>query len=607
MSVKKTQRAAAGKASETDGFNAERDMMRFFRRMGMMLNLPVQKQEHVTSRPGTKELVTYNIKPQEWVKHWLQASPELLGGRSGDPYENFESFWAVYQQQHSSHIVFDNHAGNLKHVVPLLIHGDEGRAVKKTNYMVVSMESPLGSCNDDRLFKCSCAEELSKRPTLPSYDGNHPYPISPAHLEVARKQITNFKGHSYLSRWLLFGMGGWTYKKNPHVFEALLDGLAEDLRALFYAGVQLDSGVRVYGAVVAVKGDMDFHKKVFDLTRSYGHLGSVNQIRICHHCFAGDSENPFEDFAEPAAWEKSCWCERPWPVDKPPALSRIPYDVASPEWILRGDYFHIFKTGIGRDLAGGIIVTLMYAGFFDSEGDAGESLGIDARFERAHAWFTLWCCTEGRSAGLHSFTKAFFNMKHNNSAPWVNSKGSDTCLLIQWLLWFLKLQLIQPTVSGHEALLRRMLQTAENAIGMNMMHVHGLWMERECARLLYVRMMSTLRGYVDLGRKAIRLGTHAFMVKPKHHALHHLAVHLRQQLESGCTLISNPQLTACDVNEDFLGRISRLSRRVGFRKVDKHVIDRYFLKIPSLLRERRKMPRKLSKIARSLRKAKFGD
>ena len=55
---------------------------------------------------------------------------------------------------------------------------------------------------------------------------------------------------------------------------------------------------------------------------------------------------------------------------------------------------------------------------------------------------------------------------------------------------------------------------------------------------------------------------------------------------SGASLVRNPTITSCDVNEDFLGRITRLSKRVGFRLVDLRDIQRYFLKINCLLRKR---------------------
>lgn len=118
--------------------------------------------------------------------------------------------------EHPGHCVFTQHMHRLSRVVPILLHGDEGRAVKRTNYLVMSMESPLGSVPDSKI-SCDCCEALRCRRNLPTYGEENIGAISTATLETARKQLTNYKGHSYLSKWLLFGVGGWVYKKHPHI------------------------------------------------------------------------------------------------------------------------------------------------------------------------------------------------------------------------------------------------------------------------------------------------------------------------------------------------------------------------------------------------------
>ena len=335
-----------------------------------------------------------------------------------------------------------------------------------------------------------------------------------------------------------------------------------------------------------IKGDMDFHKKFMNLTRSYGNLGRVRALRICHHCFAGESNYPFEDYAENPQWVNTMYLERPWVSDQPPALSRIPYDAASPEKILAGDLFHIQKLGVGRDVVGGILILLLRLKFFDHPGSTSN---IDDRFARAHSMFALWCKAERRSPGLRSFTKAYFNMKSLVSAPWSNSKGTDTILLLEWLAFTLKLNIRSPVVAGHDLLLQQMLQVCQSSLDLKMVHHHKLWMERPCAKKFYVVALTLLRGYAVLGRRSLGLGIRAFIQKPKHHALHHIALAVRDRLVQGDPLVSNPQMTACEINEDYLGRISRLSRRVGFRLVDLRVAQRYFLKVKALVNKRRSL------------------
>ena len=333
-------------------------MRKIFAELGYSLPIPINRLEHFSGEE-TKQLFTYHIRPQDWLSHWMQHNPGLFGGWKGDPYKNFKSFWTLYQNVHGSHEVFQAHSGHLDRVVPLLLHGDEGRAVKRTNYFVTSIESPLGALQDPSL-SCSCHEKLSQRSGLPSY-GSATQIVDEETSRIARTMVTNYKGHSYLSRWLLFGVGGWIYKKHPEIIEKLLLEVSLNLKELFEKGVTLSNGTVVYAAVVSIKGDMDFHKKVMNLTRSYSNLGRVNQIAICHACLAGKAEYPFEDFNETPLWSQTCYISRPWESD--PYLTLIPIDKLAPERALQGDLMHIFKLGIGRDIVGSVLIILLRKGF----------------------------------------------------------------------------------------------------------------------------------------------------------------------------------------------------------------------------------------------------
>ena len=581
MNVKRSVDGLAGKwPTETADKNAERDMQKVFESLGFSMKVPIEPMMHdVSSR---KQIITYHIDPGAWVKQLLEGSPELLAGFNGVPKEQFRAFWAVYKEHHGDHVVFERHGAHLEHVVPLMLHGDEGRSVKRTNYFVMSIESPLGSVHNE--LDCKCAELLSARGGIPSY-GNPSTSLDDATMQIAREMLTNYKGHSYLSRFLLFGMGGWHYKKHPSVLQKALAKVSSGMNRLFEEGVQLSNGETWYGATIALKGDMEFHKKTCSLTRSYANIGSVNEIEICHHCRAGHENYPFEDYSEDPRWERSLYTQRPWSDSKLPYFVQIPYDDLAPERLLQGDLFHVFKCGVGRDLVGGILVLLLRLRFFDFE-DGGQ--GLPERFERAHQHFVLWCSAEGASPALRSFSKSFFNMVNLVSAPWSNSKGSDTVLLMRWLTFVVRLNLIAPTVSGHESLLEAMLQVLEAGLALRMTHGHRLFLERDCGRYFYVQVMTVLRGYTHLARRAIELNMRAFVQKPKHHALHHLAHIIKLKLKQGCRLLLNPQAFACEMNEDYVGRISRLSRRVALRKCSKRVCQKLFVKMRSLLRKRKR-------------------
>lgn len=586
VSAMRSLKSLDGKAqTESNYYNAERDMRRKFKSLGYSLPIKVHATEHECFTPETKSLTTYHITPQQWVEHWMNECPKLLGGHTGCPHKNFEAFWTLYKVHHPSHDVFTHHGDHLGRVVPILIHGDEGRAVKRTNYLVLSMETPFGSILDPSL-SCACATELGERADLPSFDDNlaEAETLPDDILQTARAQSTNYKGHSYLSKFLLFGLGAWVYKKHTHIVDALLEEIRKGMDILFNQGITLNNGKVIFASLVGIKGDMSFHRSIFNLSRSYSNVGTVNHNKICHCCEAGEEGCSFEDFSEEPTWSRTLYSTRPWPQDMRPTLSKIAFDESAPEQMLRNDFFHIYKLGVARDVIGGIVVILARLKYFDHENC---SKSIDSRLARAHSYFSLWASAEGRCPALRSFSMAFFNLKSLSSAPWVNCKGSDARLLLEWLDFQLRLFInYPPFVDEHGRLLRTMQLVVEACLSVYMIHRHPLWLERMCARNLYIKIMRVLRGYASLASQVIPLQMRAFVMKPKQHGFHHIAWALKQGLLTGAALIPSPQLYGTEGNEDYVGRISRLSRRVCIRVCDLRVCDRLFLKTTALLRRR---------------------
>ena len=584
MSAAKTIKSLSASVVGSDTSSASRDMHKLLDRLDYKLPIDIETINHVCHTADVQELRTYHVKPESWLQFWMNEEPSILGGWHGDVNQNFESFWKTFQVSHSGHAVFQHHNGRLDRVAPVIIHGDEGRAVKRTNYWVLSMQSPFGSLNDPSL-QCTCREDFAHRQSgLPSFEPDLAA-VDPKYLQASRAQTTNYKGHSYLSHWLLFGVGGWIYKRHSHIIDELVLEISQNLQKLFHQGINTNQGT-IFAALVAVKGDLDFEKKLMSLTRSYAHVGTKNCLEICHLCKAGGPGCFFEDFSEAPGWLETVGTERPWNGDDPPAFSQIPFDDTFPEKLLQLDIFHVCKLGVFRDIIGGILILLLRLKFFDYEGS---TINMEDRMNRAHGSFALWCTTLSKSPGLRSFSMRYFNMKSLLSAPWANSKGSDSVLLLQWLQHTLHVNINYPNVAGYEQLLKRMLQVVDAALGIRMVHSHRLWLERHCAHMLYYKIMTTLRGYTALARDALRLQVRAFVQKPKQHSLHHIGHELKSELQKGATLILNPQCFGCEMSEDFIGRVSRLSRRVGFRLVHLRVIQRYFVKVRVLLDKRRKL------------------
>ena len=86
------------------------------------------------------------------------------------------------------------------------------------------------------------------------------------------------------------------------------------------------------------------------------------------------------------------------------------------------------------------------------------------------------------------------------------------------------------------------------------------WLSVREAKLAFRHGFDFLQQYSDLALMAMNDGVTLFIVQPKFHSYHHLVLSLQQDAERGKVL--NPLCYACQADEDFIGRPSRLSRRV---------------------------------------------
>ena len=105
--------------------------------------------------------------------------------------------------------VFTEHGEWLDSVIPMLVHGDEGRGVRKGNTAVVTLEPALGldSCTSDTYHGCECCAPSTK-------------PVS-----LCEKQNVNMQYHSYLTKFLLFCLPNKVYKETE-ALQQLMTGVS---------------------------------------------------------------------------------------------------------------------------------------------------------------------------------------------------------------------------------------------------------------------------------------------------------------------------------------------------------------------------------------------
>ena len=297
-------------------------------------------------------------------------------------------FWSCYEKWHPSHTVFEEaREGDLdiNFTLPVLIHGDEGRGVRKGNIAVCSVETPFGldTHTESRCHAGPCCDKNNLEP-------------SPADF-----QTTNLKFHSFLTKLLLFLMPNKLYKQQG-VLTGWLRLIFTQMRSLFYEGVQV--GRRTWHiAVVGLKGDMAWFQKIADLDRHYNRLSKTFDQMCCHECLAGCSEMPFEDLSDNPSWASSVFTQRPWLAQPASGLCLVPFDAARPEAILRRDIFHNLKVGALQDFIAGAIVVIAEFGYF-CEGSSHLHNAFATVFQRMFGHFKLYCITVAKisqSAGLY--------------------------------------------------------------------------------------------------------------------------------------------------------------------------------------------------------------
>lgn len=527
------------------------------------------------------------VPPKELLQFLMTNQPDVLVGGYDSPSERAQhiaAFWEGFRLHHGDHLVFQEHDEfSLPYVLPLLWHGDEGRGKRRGQTVLVSLEVPIGietikASRKRARAKCGCDPPMSLKQKY-----------GPARRLVPQRvrkkldmQKTNMKHHSFLQHFPIFIIPSSINKKTDVLF-GLLDVFARELKSLFYEG--FESNGRVFcAAVCGGKGDLKWVAKIAKLTRSFEHQGRTQDIPCCHECLAGTSNAamPWEDVAsETPSWATSRWLQRPWAVQPP--MSLVPFSTLAEERQYKRDPFHLTKVGIYRDLTGSATCYLARTNLF---GDG----SFDDKLDRCYASFRLWCHATGHTPALRSFSRAFMNYARFSLYPWSNSQGSDTTLLLKWLVIQCSAFLNDSANNGCDVycldLIKRTCKAALNIFGIQ--NSHGLWLHRECGMALYAEYTRFINGYAALANYSLNDFFSGRGLKPKLHLVKHAALELHEWLGEGLEYLPNFNLHNCEQNEDAIGKVCRLSRRIDSRHVGQRVLDCCYLKAGLLHRRFKK-------------------
>ena len=552
----------AGRALGPSGrSNAFRDASRFVRKWGLKWNIQPSYYHY------SKDTIIPYLSPRAMVGHLLAKCPQLLFGgiqNTQDAQQQLLSFWEGYRSTHSDHQVFETHNDYLMNVLPMLWHGDEGRGVRRGNTAVSTLESPFGldSYSEDVYDRCDCC--------TPDVDP-----------ELWKRQNVNLKYHSFLTKFLVFAIPKRFYKGNSVIMD-LCKIIALELRSLFHEGIFIN-GKLWFVALLGLKGDMAWFLKVAELERCYNRLSTLQDKACCHECLAGQAGTPFEDTSRNPAWKSTRYVQRPWRQAPSSGLMQVPFDRSAPEKVLRRDIFHASKVGTYQDYIAGSILLVAELGYFD---DASQGNSRQKILQRMHGHFRLYCSAAGKSPALMSFSKGFLNVPSRKHYGWAKCKGSDATLLMEWISVMAGSCLNKLLNEDHRATLLAIRTGAQAGNKwLDQMYKHGLWWTPCCAVAIN-----------ELGRKFVQRYTYlawvclhkwkfpAFAMKPKLHMLCHTIIETDEMVANNSGRVLSCLAFNCEANEDAIGRLSRISRKVHQARVCERVIEMYLTKAHALFK-----------------------
>lgn len=271
----------------------------------------------------------------------------------------------------------------------------------------------------------------------------------------------------------------------------------------------------------------------------------------------------------------------PWDPASPPPLCLVPFSVDRPEFLYKRDMFHIIKHGVGREACASILLMLSYHGYFDSDGDY---VNLPSRLTRAYTYYNLWCKAEKKTTSLKGFTRANLHFTKASSFPFLGGKGADVTLVMMFLDFFLRMCLQDPK-DGDRILLQAMHQICQGTLNyLGVMHSHDMWLPLSCTGFMYKQGLTALRAYSFCAKKAMDSNRHLFCMRPKFHYWAHTIWELKRSYQDSVPWTLNPVLFNCEQNEDFIGRVSRISRHVSPRLPIQRTLERYGVAFKSRLR-----------------------
>ena len=541
--------------------NAERDCHRVLAEK-LKLSLPVPLSMLDTG----DDLRLPVLRLRDWAQFLFDTNnSHILCGMTQPSHKMeediLEAFWANFRKQVPDHPVFERERQGLvqlRKCYPLNLHGDEGRGRKRTAVLVMNFHSVLGR---------GLREKQKKRKRG---GGTHRVPM-----------LANYHGHTMTSRFLLAALPKALYTgNNEHVWNLLMNLAAEEAEFMFTTGVtdHLTGRGQFHMCVVHITGDWPWLVDSGYLLRSFrnvqkhkarapgpGRRAPPPPVGICHLCKAGQIGWDFEQInTRNPRWLGTMFSQSltdEWAEPSPLCRIAHPDGQMGSMWMF--DTFHTWHLGVAKAFLGSFLALL-------SELQPGGN--IDDRFASLSDAYIAWCKLHRRRRHVTRLSKELIGWPSTTQFPngaW--HKGDLSSTLMAW---------VQHRFENEGAAWPPMLKLAGESAKLANSFLKTLynseaWLTPTNARFAGSQCLDFLKNYAALAKAACEERRPLWILQPKHHALHHLAIYLLDGCSRGHVL--NCLCFSTQADEDFIGRPSRLARRVTAMpgKVCQSILQRY--------------------------------
>lgn len=495
------------------------------------------------------------LRLRDWVDFFLKFNVWHVVCGLRTPNERLEkatlsAFWEKYREQHPSHPIYRMAAQgsiSLDRVCPMVLHGDEGRSLKRQPFLVCNFHSLLGQ-------------------------GSNPEDRRNARLQVQSAGVRhrlNLKGHSYCNRFL-FGCMPKAFYTGEHedVLPALISLAASEAAHMATHGVRHPRTPECYWIMTAgVTGDWPWLHRCGNFSRSFNNVPKKQATNarqrqppagICHLCRAGQDQFPYEQLHT----------TRPrWYATMYQQFLAVPHADGNAEFasFWKFDVFHVWHLGMGKHFLGSLLALL------SETQPAGNT---DERFKLLTQEFLGWRRLRSKTAQIRKITKELITWPKKDSFP-VGSwhKGAVTTVLME----FAEDHYRNIDFSGNQLLQECMEAVRAANACIRAMYSRGVFLSNRDASFIGGIWMRFLRRYSSLAESSRIQGRMLFCLMPKGHAWHHLMLDMVLAADrDNLSHVVSPLCFSCQMDEDFVGRPSRLSRRVRPGAVQvRRVVQRY--------------------------------